>query len=149
MSSENKVAQRLAEAGFRPIANRVIAVTYAQDNLSARVASFFPNAFCVPQRCEERIVLPPFGRLTGFLGKKAALTLGWGAVRAVTVSEDLLNERVEVATDEGNVTLSAQQEELGDLRSPGALASDWLGRNWRRKNLKGTLDALNKMENKA
>ena len=149
MSSENKVAQRLVEAGFRPIANRAIVVTYAPENLSARIASFFANAFYVLQLCEEGIMLLPFGRLTGSLGKEAALTLGWDAVRAVTVSEDLLNERIEIATDEGNVALSAQQEELSDLRSSGALASDWLGRNWHRENLKGTLDALKKMGNKA
>lgn len=155
MAAEKKVTEILREAGYQPLEDRAIIVTYAPKDLSEKIIRFFSNEFFVLQICEESIVLLPFDKLFCNLKKEVALEIPIDQIRAVNVVEDMLNYRIELETEEGKIMLSAQQEGLSELRSSGALATGMSGLNlgiagakylkplnWHRKNLDATLQAL-------
>ncbi|MDO4322367.1 MAG: hypothetical protein Q4C61_07540 [Lachnospiraceae bacterium] len=153
MATEKKVTEILKEAGFEPVKNRGIIVTYAAANLSERIARFFQNEFYVLQICRDSIVLVPFGKLFLNLKREVALQLPFDSIRAVRIEEDMLNYRIELDTGEGTIMLSAQQKELSEFRSSGTLAAGGLEtgipgskylrpENWHCKNLGATLEAL-------
>lgn len=160
MATEKKVADILREAGYQPLEDRAIIVTYASENLSEKITRFFTNEFFVLQICEESIVLVPFDKLFLNLKKEVALEIPINQIHEVYVEEDMLNYRIELDTEEGRILLSAQQKELSELRSSGTLASGMSGLsvgvlgakylkplNWHRKNLDATLQALKEIEN--
>ena len=94
MPAEKYVTEFVKEAGFTPIPDRAIIVTYA------------------PTMCQDSLVLLPFGRMSLMLKKDVALEIPYHTIRKVEVKEDMLNWRIELDTDEGMIVLSAQQKEL-------------------------------------
>lgn len=112
MPAEKYVTEFVKEAGFTPIPDRAIIVTYAPANMSERIAKFFSNEFFALQMCQDSLVLLPFGRMSLMLKKDVALEIPYHTIRKVEVKEDMLNWRIELDTDEGMIVLSAQQKEL-------------------------------------
>ena len=106
MPAEKYVTEFVKEAGFTPIPDRAIIVTYAPTNMSERIAKFFSNEFFALQMCQDSLVLLPFGRMS------LMLKIPYHTIRKVEVKEDMLNWRIELDTDEGMIVLSAQQKEL-------------------------------------
>ena len=155
MASQRTVSGILRRAGYDPIEGRAIIVTYAAHDLSDRIARFFCNEFYVLQLCRHSVVLLPFSKLTLSLRREVALEIPLCEIRKVTVQEDGLNWRINLDTVNGRISLSAQQKELSEFRSSGALATGlgWLntgflgakslaGDNWHRDNLDDTLRDL-------
>lgn len=155
MPAEKYVTEFVKEAGFTPIPDRAIIVTYAPANMSERVVKFFSNEFFALQMCQDSLVLLPFGRMSFMLKKDVALEIPYNTIRKVEVKEDMLNWRIELDTDEGMIALSAQQKELSEWRHSGTLSVGMSGlgsgimgsgalkvANWHRSNLDATLEAL-------
>lgn len=155
MPAEKFVHDFVKEAGFDPIPDRAIIVTYAPATLSEKVAKFFSNEFFALQMCKDSLVLLPFGRMSYSLKKDVALEIPYASIHNVAVTEDLFNWRIELDTDEGLIALSAQQKELNALRTSGTLSVGMSGYgsgvtregitkkdNWHRANLDATLAAL-------
>lgn len=155
MATEKKVTEIIREAGYEPLEDRAIIVSYAPKNMSEKIARFFHNEFFVLQICRESIVLVPFGTLFLEPKREVALEIPFSSVSEVRVSEDLLNYCIELVTEEGAICLSTQQKELSEFLSSGTLAAGMSGlgtgvlgakclrpENWHRKNLDATLDAL-------
>ena len=112
MPAEKFVTEFVREAGYNPIPDRAIIVTYAPANLSEKIARFFSNEFFALQMCEKSLVLLPFGRMSFMLKKNVALEIPYTSIRRVEIKEDMLNWRIELDTDDGLIALSAQQKEL-------------------------------------
>ena len=118
-------------------------MTYAPENLSARIARLLSTSFYLLQVCEEELVLLPFAAGLGGLKREVALEIPVTSIKSLEVTEYLLNYNIRIETDEDVLTLSVQQKELSDLRSSGLLASDWpTGGNWHKENLDATLELL-------
>ena len=139
MPAEKYVTEFVKEAGFTPIPDRAIIVTYAPANMSERVVKFFSNEFFALQMCQDSL----------------ALEIPYNTIRKVEVKEDMFNWRIELDTDEGMIALSAQQKELSEWRHSGTLSVGMSGlgsgimgsgalkvANWHRSNLDATLEAL-------
>ena len=75
MPAEKYVTEFVKEAGFTPIPDRAIIVTYAPANMSERIVKFFSNEFFALQMCRDSLVLLPFGRMSFMLKKDVALEL--------------------------------------------------------------------------
>lgn len=155
MPAEKFVTEFVREAGYNPIPDRAIIVTYAPANLSEKIARFFSNEFFALQMCEKSLVLLPFGRMSFMLKKNVALEIPYTSIRRVEIKEDMLNWRIELDTDDGLIALSAQQKELSEFRISGTLSVGMSGfgsgiggagplktANWHRANLDATLTAL-------
>ncbi len=155
MPSEKIVHDILKGAGYSPMNDRSIIVTYAPENLSEKIARFFSNEFFVLQMCESSLVLVPFGRMSFMLKKQVALEIPYKSIRKVEVREDMLNYRIQLDTVDGTITLSAQQKELSEFRTSGTLSVGMSGlgsgitgakhlkvKNWHRSNLDATLESL-------
>lgn len=69
MPAEKFVHDFVKDAGYTPIPDRAIIVTYAPANLSDKIARFFSNEFFALQMCENSLVLLPFGRMSMILKK--------------------------------------------------------------------------------
>ena len=149
------------EAGFTPIPDRAIIVTYAPANMSERIVKFFSNEFFALQMCRDSLVLLPFGRMSFMLKKDVALEIPYNTIRKVEIKEDMLNWRIELDTDEGQIALSAQQKELSEWRHSGTLSVGMSGlgsgitgsgalkvANWHRANLDATLADLKALPGK-
>lgn len=158
MASRKKVEEIVRKAGYTPMENRAIVVTYAPANLSDQIARFFSNEFYVLQMCENSLILIPFGKLMLDLKKEVALEIPYDRIHGVEIRENMLNYRIELDTEDGQIALSAQQKELSEFRSSGTLAAGISGLNtgiggagflkednWHRTNLDGTLEALKKL----
>lgn len=144
MATEQKVWDIVKNAGFDPIQDKGIIVKYAPENLSAKIANFFSMEFYVLQFCKNELVLIPFSAMST-LKKEIALQIPYPTIRSVEVTEDGLNYLLSITTDTDTFRLTAQQKELSDLRSSGALAfySEGLKMsNWHKENLDSTLGAL-------
>ena len=122
MPAEKFVTEFVKEAGFTPIPDRAIIVTYAPSNMSERIVRFFSNEFFALQMCQDSLVLLPFGRMSFMLKKDVALEIPYKTIHKVEIKEDLLNWRIELDTDEGLIALSAQQKELSEWRHSGTLS---------------------------
>ena len=101
MPAEKFVTEFVKEAGYDPIPDRAIIVTYAPSNLSEKIAKFFSNEFFALQMCKDSLVLLPFGRMSLMLKKDVALEIPYASIRKVTITEDMLNWRIELVTEEG------------------------------------------------
>lgn len=148
MAAEKKVFEIIKEAGFEPIEDKGIVVKYAPENLSAKIANFFSMEFYVLQLCEDELVLIPFSTITASLKEEVTLRIPYSAIRAVNVTEDLLNYQIAITTNTDTIRLTAQQKELSGFRSAGMLAfyNDGLKMsNWHAENLEGTLEALKRV----
>ena len=155
MPAEKFVTEFVKEAGYDPIPDRAIIVTYAPANLSEKIAKFFSNEYFALQMCKDSLVLLPFGRMSLMLKKDVALEIPYAKIRKVTITEDMLNWRIELDTKEGLIALSAQQKELSEWRHSGTLSVGMSGlgsgitgtdtlkiSNWHRANLDATLADL-------
>ena len=155
MPAEKIVKEMIKDAGYTPMEDRAIIVTYAPANLSEKITRFFSNEFFVLQMCESSLVLLPFGRMSFMLKKKVALEIPYDSIHKVEIREDLLNYRIELDTDDGLIALSAQQKELSEFRTSGTLSVGMSGlgsgivgpkelkvENWHRSNLDASLEAL-------
>lgn len=151
MASEKKINTILKEAGYTPKEGRAIIVTYAPANLSEQISRFFFNEFFVLQMCEDSLVLMPFGKASLALKKEVALEIPYNRIHNVEVSENLLNYYISLDTDDGLITLSAQQKELSAFRTSGTLTFGMAGvegeesvkvSNWHHANLDATLKSL-------
>ncbi len=155
MPAEKIVKEIIKDAGYTPMEDRAIIVTYAPANLSEKITHFFSNEFFVLQMCESSLVLLPFGRMSFMLKKNVALEIPYDSIHKVEIREDLLNYRIELDTDDGLIALSAQQKELSEFRTSGTLSVGMSGlgsgivgpkelkvENWHRSNLDATLEAL-------
>lgn len=165
MPAEKFVTEFVKEAGYQPIPDRAIIVTYAPADLSEKIVKFFSNEFFALQLCKDSLVLLPFGRMSLMLKKDVALEIPYASIHHVNVTEDMLNWRIELDTDEGRIALSAQQKELSEWRTSGTLSVGMSGlgsgvtgagplkvANWHRANLDATLadlKALNRKEESA
>ena len=148
MATEQKVWDIIKGAGFEPIADRGIIVKYAPENLSAKIAQFFSMEFYVLQLCQDEIVLVPFSTISATLKKEVTLQMPYTTIRAVEVTEDMLNYQIAITTDTDTIRLTAQQKELSDFRSAGVLTfySEGLKiSSWHKENLDATLEALKKL----
>ena len=152
MPAEKIVKEIIKDAGYTPMEDRAIIVTYAPANLSEKITRFFSNEFFVLQMCESSLVLLPFGRMSFMLKKNVALEIPYDSIHKVEIREDLLNYRIELDTDDGLIALSAQQKELSEFRTSGTLSVGMSGlgsgivgpkelkvENWHRSNLDATL----------
>ena len=161
MPAEKFVTEFVKEAGYDPIPDRAIIVTYALANLSEKIAKFFSNEFFALQMCKDSLVLLPFGRMSLMLKKDVALEIPYASIRKVTITEDMLNWRIELVTEEGLIALSAQQKELSEWRHSGTLSVGMSGlgsgitgtdalkiSNWHRANLDATLADLKALPRK-
>ena len=162
MPAEKFVTEFVKEAGYTPIPDRAIIVTYAPADLSERIVKFFSNEFFALQLCEDSLVLLPFSRMCLMLQKDVALQIPYASIRRVEITEDLLNWRIQLDTDDGRIALSARQKELSEWRHSGTLSVGMSGfgsglmgdaplkvANWHRANLDATLadlQALNRKE---
>ena len=155
MPAEKFVHDFVKDAGYTPIPDRAIVVTYAPADLSEKMARFFSNEFFALQMCENSLVLLPFGRMSMVLKKDVVLEIPYDRIRKVEVREDMLNYRIELDTDDGLIALSAQQKSFNALRHSGTLSVGMSGYgsgvtsegitkkdNWHRANLDATLEAL-------
>ena len=92
------------------------------------------------------------------LKKEVALEVPFDQIRGVEIHEDMLNYRIELDTDGGQICLSTQQKELSEFRSSGTLAAGVSGLgtnrsggkilkpvNWHCVNLDATLEELRKL----
>lgn len=155
MPAEKFVHDFVKEAGYTPIPDRAIIVTYAPADLSEKITRFFSNEFFTLQMCENSLVLLPFGQMSLMLKRDVVLEIPYDRIRKVEVREDMLNYRIELDTDDGLISLSAQQKGFNALRHSGTLSVGMSGYgsgvtsegitkkdNWHRANLDATLEAL-------
>lgn len=98
MPSEKIVHNILKKAGYSPVDDRSIIVTYAPVNLSEKISRFFSNEFFVLQMCESSLVLLPFGRMSFMLKKNVALEIPYTRIHKVEVKELLY-----IAPKSGNI----------------------------------------------
>ena len=155
MASERKVSEIIRNAGYEPIEDRAIIVKYAPSNMSERIINFFSMEFYVLQLCKDAVVLVPFSKMTLALKKEVALEIPFSRIHRTNISEDGLNWKMDLETEDGLISLSAQQKELSEFRTSGTLATGIGGldtgaagakflrpENWHRKNMDAVLDAL-------
>lgn len=144
MAKEAKVWEIIREAGFEPIENKSIIVSYAPANLSDAIVRFLgvSTEFFVLQICRDELVLVPFGRLDWGLKKDAALVIPFSEIMDVEIKDAALNYHITIRTEKDVITLSAQQKELSALRSSGMLGGSLTEGNWHSENLDSTLQML-------
>lgn len=144
---EMKVWDIVKSMGYSPQENKNIIVSYAPENLSAKVTAFFSNQFYILQICENELVLIPFSKLD--LKKEVALEIPFKSIKNISVNEDSFNYAIHIETNEDKIVLSTQQKELSSFRSSGNLTFTnlWNGDNWHKANLDETLKYLEKLGN--
>lgn len=147
MAKEAKVWEVIKNAGYEPINDRCIVVSYASANLSEKIAKFFTysckDKFYAFQMCTNEVVLVPFSNLTWDLKKEVALAIPYDSIKSVQVVEDGLNYNIKINIEDEEIVLTAQQKELSALRSAGTLAGGIdFSKNWHKANLDDTLEAL-------
>lgn len=143
MAKEKQVWEVIKNAGYNPLADKCIIVSYAPVNLSDRIMKFFSNRFYVFQMCEEQLVLVPFSEWTYSLKKDVTLEILYKSIISLNVEENGLNYFITVKTDDDEIVLSTQQKELSDWRTAGSLAGGIdFDDNWHKDNLDGTLKSL-------
>ena len=104
------------------------------------------NEFFVIQICADELVLVPFSKMTRVLKKEVALEIPFDTIEDIQVAASGLNYIITIRTAQDELRLSAQQKELSDLRLTGILANEELGKNWHKKNLDETLQALKELK---
>lgn len=141
----------IRDAGYEPVENRSIIVSYASANLSDAIVKFFTEGkeFFVLQICREELALVPFGKISYGLKKEVTLAIPFSDIQKIEIEPAGLNYHLIIDTKDGRITLSTQQKELSDFRSSGLLgyegSKNWkhlFMRNWHKENLDATLEAL-------
>lgn len=149
MSKQTTVWEVIKNAGYEPIENRNIIVSYAPANLSESVIKFLQldNEFFVLQLCAKELVLVPYAKMMGGLKREVAMEIPYETIESIDVSTFGFNYIITIKTKQDELRLSVQQKELSDLRSSAFLAYEMFGKNWHKINLDATLDALRKLKN--
>lgn len=131
MAKEAKVWEIIRNAGYEPIENRSIVVSYAPENLSEAIVKFLgvSTEFFVLQICRDELVLVPFGKLAWGLKKDVTLSLPFSEIKDIEVKKAGLNDYLTIRTEKDVITLSVQQKELSFLRSSGILDGSWHSEN--------------------
>ena len=144
MAKEAKVWEIIREAGFEPIENKSIIVSYAPANLSDAIVRFLgvSTEFFALQICRDELVLVSFGRLDWGLKKDAALVIPFSEIMDVEIKDAALNYHITIRTEKDVITLSAQQKELSALRSSGMLGGSLTEGHGHSENLDSTLQML-------
>ena len=154
MSKETRIQDIVRKAGYEPVENRAIVVSYAPANLSDAVAKFFVQntQYFALQICRNELVFVPYGRMSFEIKKEVTLCIPFSKIRDITVAPAGLNYRLTIETDEDHIVLSVQQKELSDFRNSGYLGSEpslkgniFFARNWHKANLDETLAELQKI----
>lgn len=142
MAKEAKVWEIIRNAGYEPIENRSIVVSYAPENLSEAIVKFLgvSTEFFVLQICRDELVLVPFGKLAWGLKKDVTLSLPFSEIKDIEVKKAGLNDYLTIRTEKDVITLSVQQKELSFLRSSGIL-----GGSWHSKNMDETIKMLQEL----
>lgn len=145
MAKDTKIWEIIKGAGYTPIENKNIIVSYAPENLSDSIVKFLKgsNEFFVLQICKDALVLVPFGKMTRGLKREVVLEIPLDTIRRTEVTLNGLNYLITVETEKDVITLSAQQKELSDMRLSGTLGSNGIfNKNWHKENLDETLEML-------
>lgn len=148
MATEKKAWEIIENAGFQPLKNKGIIVKYAPQNLSEKITKFFNMDFYVLQLCKNEVILIPFNQMAT-LKKEVVLQIPYSSIKSVNISEDILNYVITIETNTDVIRLTTQQKELSDLRSSGSLSVESIGlstKNWHKKNLSTTLEALRNLD---
>jgi hypothetical protein len=154
--TEEKIWEFLESIGYNPQKNQNIIVTYAPENLSAKITSFFTNKFYILQICENEIVLIEFADYSldkavyyPTLNKELTLEIPFKSIKSISIDEAMFNYHINIETKEDKIALSTQQKELSSIRSSGALVAPSLSNfnNWHKDNLDETLKNLLKLGN--
>lgn len=148
MSKQTTVWEVIKNAGYEPIENRNIIVSYAPANLSEAVIKFLQisNEFFVLQLCAKELVLVPYAKMMGGLKREVAMEIPYETIESIDVSDSGFNYIVTIKTKQDELRLSVQQKELSDFRSSAFLAYEMFGKNWHKVNLDATLDALRELK---
>lgn len=148
MSKQTTVWEVIKNAGYEPIENRNIIVSYAPENLSESVIRFlqFGNEFFVLQLCADELVLVPYAKMMGGLKREVAMEIPYETIESIDVSTSGFNYIITIKTKQDELRLSVQQKELSDFRFSAFLAYEMFGSNWHKINLDATLDALRNLK---
>ena len=147
MPKESKVINFFKEAGYEPLDNRCIVVSYAPVNMSDTISKLLWNdSFCVLQICKDLLVLAPL-KASVKLQKDEMLEIPFQDISSITVEETGFNYHLLIRMKNGTLRLSVQQKELSSWRCSGWIATDWglSGRNWHKENMDETLKALQQL----
>ena len=149
MAKQTIIWEIIKDAGYEPIENRNIIVSYAPANISDSIAKFLQcsNEFFVLQICKDELVLVPFSKMTRGLKREVALAIPFNTIESIDVTPSALNYIITIKTKDNELRLSTQQKELSDFRVSSVLANENLGKNWHKINLDETLDALRELKN--
>ncbi len=147
MAKETEIQEIIRKAGYEPLEDRCIIVSYAPANLSDAIVRFFVLIieFFVLQICRNEVVLVPFGKLAMGLKKEVTLAILFSEICDVKIEEAGLNYHLTITTKQDVITLSTQQKELSAFRSSGMLGGSLLSGNWHRDNLDATLADLQRI----
>ena len=153
MPKETTVWEIIRQAGYDPIENQSIIVSYAPANLSDAIAKFFTvsTEFFVLQICRNELVFVPYSKMSYGIKKEVTLSIPFSQIRKITVEPKGLNYFLIIETDKDDIALSVQQKELSGFRTSGFLGSETtlkhliFPRNWHKENLDATLEALKKI----
>lgn len=149
MAKQTIIWEIIKDAGYEPIENRNIIVSYAPANISDSIAKFLQcsNEFFVLQICKDELVLVPFSKMTRGLKREVALAIPFSTIESIDVTPSALNYIITIKTKDNELRLSTQQKELSDFRVSSVLVNENLGKNWHKINLDETLDALRELKN--
>lgn len=149
MAKQTFIWDIIKDAGYEPIENKNIIVSYAPANISDSVVKFLncSNEFFVLQICEDELVFVPFSKMTYGLKREVALAIPFETIQSIDVSPSALNYIITIKTKDNELRLSTQQKELSDFRTSAFLAYENLFKNWHKINLDETMDALKELKN--
>lgn len=149
MARRTKIWEIIKNAGYEPLEDEMIIVSYAPENLSDAIIRFLgcSNQFFVLQICRDTLVLVPFSKMTMGLKKEVALEIPFATIKEIRVEEHGLNYTIIIETDQDIIRFSTQQKELSDFRTAGLLGGMGdLEKNWHKENLDHTLQALKEIK---
>ncbi|WP_429958535.1 hypothetical protein [Enterococcus sp. AZ196] len=75
------------------------------------------------------------------------LKIDFSTIEKVAIEELGFNYKISISCDDGDINLVAQQKELSNIRSSGAITAEnaWGTENWHANNLDDTLNELKKL----
>lgn len=123
MPRETNIWEIIKAAGYEPIENRSIVVSYASSNLSDAIIKFFTEAkeFFVLQICREELVLVPYGKISWGLKKEVTMSIPFSDIQKIEVEPAGLNYHLIIDTESGRITLSTQQKNSAISAAQGCL----------------------------
>lgn len=151
MAKQEKVLESLKSLGLEPVEGKGIIVQFGNPNLSAKVASFLykTEPFYILQFCKNELIIAQLkgaGFGSGDIKDDAPLRIDFSTIKNISVEEKGFNYAITISCEDGDIDLSAQQKELSNLRTSGALSNEnaWGTKNWHASNWDDTLKELKK-----